>query len=126
MRVYNGHVHEGDYKTRYGYTQQEYRSLKEANPDILVTYFPIESRYLACRPSAGYSDLGEMETMWSRITCPTLLIKGAESWASDPSKDGRLEAFPNATFEMIQDAEHWVHHDQLDEFLRVVRNFLAE
>jgi len=26
----------------------------------------------------------------------------------------------------IEKAGHWVHHDQLDEFLTVVRTFLAE
>src|SRR2546425_431022 len=31
--------------------------------------------------------------IWGRITCPTLLIRGSESWASDPEKDGRAGAF---------------------------------
>jgi pimeloyl-ACP methyl ester carboxylesterase len=37
-----------------------------------------------------------------------------------------MSAFQNARQVAIDDAEHWVHHDQLDEFLRVVREFLAE
>jgi pimeloyl-ACP methyl ester carboxylesterase len=71
-------------------------------------------------------DMNEMRKMWGRITCPTLLVRGMQSWAGDPEKDGRMSAFQNARSIGIEDAEHWVHHDQLDEFLRVVREFLAE
>ena len=63
---------------------------------------------------------------WWRITCPTLLIRGSESWASDPEEDGRMEFFRNARSIDIDGAGHWVHHDRLDEFLRVVRAFLDE
>ena len=64
--------------------------------------------------------------LWARITCPTLLVRGEESWATDPEKDGRLSAFQNARSVSIPRAGHWVHHDQLDEFLRVIRQFLSE
>ncbi len=70
-------------------------------------------------------DVEEMRTLWGRITCPTLLIRGTESWASDPSKDGRLPAFQNARVVNVEGAGHWVHHDRLPEFLRVVREFLV-
>jgi pimeloyl-ACP methyl ester carboxylesterase len=64
--------------------------------------------------------------LWSQITCPVLLIRGTESWASDPEKDGRATAFRNYTLVNIERAGHWVHHDQLDEFLKVVRGFLRD
>lgn len=63
--------------------------------------------------------------IWGRITCPVLLLRGTESWASDPEKDGRASAFQNYEFHNIEKAGHWVHHDQLDEFLKLVRDFLA-
>ena len=67
----------------------------------------------------------EARDLWSRITCPTLLIRGTESWASDPTKDGRAAVFQNAQVVNIEKAGHWVHHDQLDKFLEVVKAFLA-
>jgi pimeloyl-ACP methyl ester carboxylesterase len=70
--------------------------------------------------------LEDQRETWSRITCPTLLVRGAQSWASDPVADGRIEAFPNARRIDIDSAGHWVHHDQLDRFLEEVRRFLAE
>jgi pimeloyl-ACP methyl ester carboxylesterase len=67
----------------------------------------------------------EMIEMRRRITCPTLLVRGSESWTSDPEKDGRAAVFAHARSVTIEGAGHWVHHDRLDEFLRLVREFLA-
>ncbi len=70
-------------------------------------------------------DKQAMRDQWARIECPTLLVRGTESWASDPEKDGRADAFQNAEVANIEAAGHWVHHDQLDAFLEVIRKFLA-
>lgn len=66
----------------------------------------------------------EIDKLWGRITCPTLLIYGKESWASNPEGDGRLNNFQNAKVVTIPNAGHWVQHDQLDRFLAEVRAFL--
>jgi pimeloyl-ACP methyl ester carboxylesterase len=71
-------------------------------------------------------DEDEVRLFWSRITCPTLLCRGTESWASDPVVDGRITAFQDARLRNFEGAGHWVHHDRLEEFLEVVRAFLAE
>lgn len=70
-------------------------------------------------------EIAQQQYLYSRITCPTLLIRGTESWASDPEKDGRAAHFRNAQVVNIEKAGHWVHHDQLDRFLEVTRRFLA-
>ena len=67
----------------------------------------------------------ELEQLWARIACPTLLLGGSESWASDPREDGRAAHFRNARVEVIEGAGHWVHHDRLDKFLAVVKDFIA-
>jgi pimeloyl-ACP methyl ester carboxylesterase len=67
----------------------------------------------------------DAHNIWGQITCPTLLVRGTESWASDPQVDGRAQAFRNAKVVNIEGAGHWVHHDRLEEFLGVVRDFLA-
>ena len=67
----------------------------------------------------------EARELWGRITCPTLLVRGTESWASDPLKDGRAAHFKNAQVVNIEKAGHWVHHDQLEKFLEVVTPFLS-
>jgi pimeloyl-ACP methyl ester carboxylesterase len=71
-------------------------------------------------------DLTPQQTweLWSQITCPTLLINGKESWASDPVADGRFAHFQNARAVAFERAGHWVHHDRLDVFLAEARGFL--
>ena len=71
-------------------------------------------------------NMTEARHIWSQITCPVLLVRGTESWASDPEKDGRATAFRNYRAINIEKAGHWVHHDQLDEFLKVVTGFLKD
>ena len=53
-------------------------------------------------------------------------MRGTESWASDPVEDGRIDAFQNAELRNFEGAGHWVHHDQLDNFVAVARDFLAD
>jgi pimeloyl-ACP methyl ester carboxylesterase len=64
--------------------------------------------------------------IWKQVTCPVLLLRGTESWASDPELDGRAKAFRDYTFFNIEKAGHWVHHDQLATFLKLVREFLQQ
>jgi pimeloyl-ACP methyl ester carboxylesterase len=67
----------------------------------------------------------EVAQLWERISCPTLLIYGAESWAALPAEDGRIKHFQNAEVLSVEGAGHWVHHDKLDVFMAAVRRFLA-
>lgn len=65
------------------------------------------------------------QALWKKITCPTWLVYGRDSWASDPSKDGRAENFQNATVSIIEKAGHWLHHDQFDDFIAQLNGFLS-
>ena len=66
----------------------------------------------------------EIEELWGRIACPTLLVYGSESRASNPLDDGRIDHFGNARVVGFENAGHWVHHDQLNAFLDLVREFI--
>jgi pimeloyl-ACP methyl ester carboxylesterase len=71
-------------------------------------------------------DIRTTTHLWSQIACPTLLVRGTESWASDPVADGRAQHFRDAEVAAIEGAGHWVHHDKLDEFLELTNDFLAK
>ena len=66
----------------------------------------------------------EIEELWARIACPTLLVYGKESWASNPENDGRMKHFKNARVVSVEGAGHWVHHDRLQVFLDLLHDFL--
>jgi pimeloyl-ACP methyl ester carboxylesterase len=68
----------------------------------------------------------DVEQLWGRINCPTLLVYGKESWASNPLEDGRIKHFKSAHVTSFERAGHWVHHDRLDAFLARVREFLGD
>jgi len=76
--------------------------------------------------STGAFDPVAVAQLWARITCPALLVRGTESWASDPEADGRARHFQNARVANVDGAGHWVHHDKLEVFLKLVDDFLAD
>lgn len=78
------------------------------------------------RAFSPYSfNVEDARALWRRITCPTLLVRGLESWVGDPLADGRADYFANARVVNVDKAGHWVHHDQLEVFLEVVTEFLG-
>ncbi len=69
-------------------------------------------------------NLEDARDIWQQITAPTLLIKGAESWAPDPDRSGRGSAISEHETVIIDNAGHWVHHDQLDKVMENILRFL--
>jgi len=63
--------------------------------------------------------------LWSRINCPTLLLRGDESFLPDRETAGALAHFRQPKLVTIAGAGHWLHHDKLDEVLGVLRPFLG-
>lgn len=66
----------------------------------------------------------ELHALWSAIRCPTLLLYGADSWASNPESDGRSSHFRDARVVELAQAGHWLHHDQFERFVGELRAFL--
>jgi pimeloyl-ACP methyl ester carboxylesterase len=125
---------------RYASIEEAFKRMQEENPHLTPerarhltrhgvnqnedgTYSWKFDNYVRVFPPADIAT-AEVEHLWSRITCPTLLVYGKESWASDPSTDGRARHFKNARVVLMEKAGHWVHHDQFDKFLAEVRAFL--
>ena len=104
-------------------TQARHLTIHGSNQNEDGTYSWKFDNYVRAFPPAGL-DFQQQYQLWAQITCPTLLIRGTESWASDPSKDGRASHFKNAQVVNVEKAGHWAHHDRLGEFLRVTREFL--
>jgi pimeloyl-ACP methyl ester carboxylesterase len=67
----------------------------------------------------------EQREIWEKIAAPVLLIRGTESWASDPVADGRIKHFKDAELVNIEGAGHWSHHDRFDVFMENVETFLS-
>ncbi len=116
MQTENPHLTEEQARhlTVHGSNQNEDGTYSWKFDNYVRTFAPI-----------GLTD-DEIQSLYARITCPTLLVYGKESWASDPIKDGRATVFRDVQVAGIDAAGHWSHHDQLDVFMRIVRDFLIE
>lgn len=77
--------------------------------------------------SPGRFAAAEVTEAWSRIQCDTLLVRGAESqFQTDESEEEALKRLRSVRSVTVPGAGHWVHHDQLDAFLALVRPFLVK
>ena len=128
---------------RYPSIEDAFKRMQEENPHLTAaqarhltehgvnqnedgTYSWKFDNYVRAFPPYDMADR-DIVLLWSRIACPTLLLWGKESrWASDPTADGRAAHFKHARVVGMDHAGHWLHHDRLDEFLRIVRGFLTE
>jgi len=127
---------------RYGSIEDAFRRMQEENPHLSAeqarhltaqgvnqnedgTYSWKFDNYVRAWPPYDMSRR-DIASLWSRITCPTLLLYGKESKSGNPADDGRAEPFRHARVVGIDGAGHWLHHDRLDEFLRIVREFLGD
>jgi len=125
---------------RYTSIDEAATRMKEANPHLSVeqayhltvhgvnqnedgSYSWKFDNYTYAFPSVGMS-MEDTNKVLGMITCPTLLVYGQESSASNPAEDGRDVIFQNARVESVADAGHWVHHDQLEVFLGLLKEFL--
>ncbi len=68
--------------------------------------------------------LQDAAELYGQIKSPTLLFWGLESFAPVPDNDVRVKAIPNCRLVKVPNAGHWLHHDQLDLFLRETTQFL--
>lgn len=76
-------------------------------------------------PAPWELDAEDTFALWRMIACPVLLLWGADSWASNPRDDGRLDHFADPRLITYENAGHWLHHDRLETFLVDVKAFLA-
>ena len=128
---------------RYASLDDAYERMQEANRHLS----PERARHLTVHGSNqnedgtyswkfdNYTHVGtpydlstdDTRTLWRNIACPVLLVSGSESWARrDGDAEALLRDFRDARHEVVENAGHWVHHDQLDRFVGLVREFLAE
>ena len=66
----------------------------------------------------------DLVTLWQRIDCPVLIVNSRQGYPHRIGHDNTLRHFKNVTLREIDDAGHWTHHDQLDECVAVIEEFL--
>ena len=106
--------------------QARHLTLHGANQNEDGTYSWKFDNYVRVFSMSGLPN-EEVKKMYGEISCPTLLMRGEESWASDPVADGRTQCFNcPIEYQSFANAGHWVHHDQLDGFVDRASEFLGK
>ncbi len=62
--------------------------------------------------------------VWQKITARTLFLYARESWKYEPDVRELERHFQDASGYVFEAAGHWLHHEQPEEFIGVVRDFL--
>jgi proline iminopeptidase len=60
------------------------------------------------------------------VTAPVLVIHGADDLQTEEASRIYVDAFPNARFQVIEDATHFSFYEQPDEFSAATSEFLSE
>ena len=96
---------------------------------LLKNLYWVEKGKLAWRMNVDVLER-EMEEILAPIPnievwTPTLFLRGAMSnYILDEDWDAIEEVFPDATLETIENAGHWVHSEQPEEFIEKVLGFI--
>ena len=138
--IERGHERSGRIPHRYASIHEAFERMQEANPHLS----PEQARHLTIHGSNQNEDdtyswkfdnyvhlhapadfsTDDLSSVWAAIRCPVLLISGAESWAAQSGVDLPKD-FRDARHEIVPNAGHWVHHDQLDVVTNLIRDFFA-
>ena len=81
--------------------------------------------YVRVFPPYGYH-IDDTIQLFGQIACPVLFFSGMESFLPIAETDRRKTAIRNSRLVKIPNAGHWLHHDQLDVFLRETTAFLRD
>src|SRR5690606_32679916 len=136
----------GNVRKFEGSTQRVYPDLvaaeervREANPRLHESFTPHLTAYAARADQGGYvwkydwlvngrssMEVGrdEVPRFWEAIECPVLLLFARETRVNQRTDAGQFMKDSRTAF--IEDAGHWLHHDQLEATLAQVRPFFAE
>lgn len=103
----------------------EHLTIHGGNRNEDGTYSWKFDNYTHSSPPLGmsYKDLSQI---WQKIDCPTLLLNAKQGFEHRTGQDDTLQYFRHGQVVDIDQAGHWLHHDQFDEFIAQAQNFLKD
>ncbi|MGK0339234.1 MAG: pimeloyl-ACP methyl ester carboxylesterase, partial [Candidatus Azotimanducaceae bacterium] len=70
----------------------------------------------------NYDDL---TALWNKIDCPTMLMNARQGFEHRTGQNDTLRYFRQGKVVNIDNAGHWLHHDQFQTYVDESRAFLA-
>ncbi|MCC7363959.1 MAG: alpha/beta hydrolase [Dehalococcoidia bacterium] len=70
-------------------------------------------------------NMEDARDLWNQVRAPILTLWAEEGWGRF-IKEVDISPFHNIRTVKVDDAGHWIHHDQFEVFMKHVNEFLAE
>ena len=114
--------------------------MREANPRLPQDFVPHLAEYASKQVEGGYVwkydfwvngrtsmevRREELPRFWEAITCPVLLLFARDSHMQRNQRTDADQFIEDARTAYIDDAGHWLHHDQPAALLEELRPFLG-
>ena len=64
--------------------------------------------------------------LWKQVACPVLIVNSRHGYPHRIGQDDTLEHFRNVELTVVENAGHWTHHDQLNEVVQLLGEFLGK
>ena len=71
-------------------------------------------------------DFNDMTQLWEKIACPTLLMNARQGFPHRTGQDNTLQFFKQGEILDIDQAGHWLHHDQFEQYIAACSAFLKQ
>lgn len=72
-----------------------------------------------------HTDDADAIHLYRRIECPVLMFHGKQSFARNPATEGLTQHFRDARVVDLDNATHWLHHEQSDAIIAETKTFLG-
>jgi len=125
---------------RYPSLEEAYARMQQANPHLS----PEQAKHLTIHGSNQNEDgtytwkydnythawpafnlpFEQMTQLWQQISCPVLIINSVDGFKNRVGQGDTADYFKNAQIVTVEDAGHWTYHDQLDEVVGTIQEFL--
>ena len=73
---------------------------------------------------AGFDD-DETKEIWQNIAASTLILVADDGLEHRIGHDNTEQYFNHHTYHLVTDAGHWTYHDQADQVLKLMDEFLC-
>jgi proline iminopeptidase len=97
---------------------------KSKNPDVPQVNYPEASGWGTMGPFFSMGRKYDLRPDMEKVNAPVLVIHGANDLQTEEGSRLYVDAFPNATFKVIEGAGHFAFVEQAEVFAEAVKTFL--
>ena len=103
----------------------EHLTIHGSNRNEDGTYSWKFDNYTHSGPHLGINEQ-DLTQLWEKIDCPTLLMNALQGFDHRTGQNDSLKHFRHGEILDVDNAGHWLHHDQFETYIDASREFLKK